>query len=720
MRKPKRNPLTAPLRAIAAFGALCCSAAPQPAWGADPVSETPPIETHGSHEPIEEIVVTASPLGRDETGTTTAVNVLTREHLLTHGGSTLGEILANEPGIATSGFSPGASRPVIRGQSGFRVKTTEDGLGTADLGALSPDHGVPVNPLMVRRVEVLRGPATLRYGGAAIGGVVNTLIGRVPGRAPAHALSGEILGAWGSGANRKDGAFLLDGAVGPLLWHLDGASRRSDDYDAPRGADGSKVHNSDTDGSALSGGLAWLGKGFRLGLARSRFENEYGIPEGDHIIDLRKDVWHWEADWLEPVSGLSRIELHGAFSDYEHDEFEGDIEESAFDSDEVEVRLEALHVPLLASGSLRGALGAHYIRRKFEVASLEDSFLEPSRTETGALYAVEEWLLSNRLTAELAARVERVEIEGSLLPGAVRHDRHFHPFSASVGLLYQPADGISAALRLSSSERAPDAAELYYLGNHHATGTYEIGDPDLDVERADAAELTLRIRRGRLALTAGLFYADYKNYIDLVPTGRRIADEHGHDEDDHDEDDHDEDEHDEDDHDEDEHDEDEHDEDEHGHSGLIEAEFLQRDAVFYGGELWLDYDLFEWAGIEFGLDAQFDAVRGRLDHGNVPRQPPLRYGAGLHFQSERVQGRLGLLHYARQRRTGALETPTSAYTMVDGFVALRLISEGKRSLELRLSGRNLFDERARNHLNFRKDLFVLPGRSIRVSLRGSF
>ena len=112
MRKPKRNPLTAPLRAIAAFGALCCSAAPQPAWGADPVSETPPIETHGSHEPIEEIVVTASPLGRDEAGTTTAVNVLTREHLLTHGGSTLGEILANEPGIATSGFSPGASRPV--------------------------------------------------------------------------------------------------------------------------------------------------------------------------------------------------------------------------------------------------------------------------------------------------------------------------------------------------------------------------------------------------------------------------------------------------------------------------------------------------------------------------------------------------------------------------------------------------------------------------------
>ncbi len=731
--KSRRNPFIAPLRAIAALGVLCCTVAPLPAWGQEPTpaAGTPPTSTHGSHEPIEEIVVTASPLGRDEASTTTAINVISRNHLLTHGGSTLGEALASEPGISTSGFSAGSSRPVIRGQSGIRIKTTENGLGTADLAAISPDHGVPVNLLMAQRIEVLRGPSTLRYGGTAIGGVVNVLIDRVPSRVPPGALSGEILGAWGSAAERRDGAFLLDGALGRLGLHIDGAKWRSEDYEAP----GAKVRNSQTDGSAFSGGLAWLGDGFRLGVARSSFENEYGVPAGEHVIDLSKDVWHLEADWLEPVPGLSRIELRGAFSDYEHSEFEGDLQESDFDSDVSELRMEVLHEPLLESGSLRGALGAHYIRRKFEVTSEADPFLEPSRTDTWALYAVEEWLLSDRLTAELSARLERVEIEGSL-PGVARCDQRFNPFSASFGLVYRPADGVSLALRASSTERAPDATELYYRGEHHATGTYEIGDPDLDLERADAAELTLRVRRGRFSLTTGLFYTNYKDYIDLTATGRMIADKHGHDhgeEEEHDDEDHDEDEdhgdedHDEDgDHDEEDHEEgeehDDHEEEGDGHDegGLIEAEFLQQDAVFYGGELWLDYNLFEWAGIEFGLDAQFDAVRGRLDRGNVPRQPPFRYGAGLHFRGERFDGRVGFLRHARQKRTGALETSTDAYTLLEASLAVRLISAGNRLLELDLSGRNLLDERARNHLNFRKDLFLLPGRSIRVLLRGRF
>ncbi|MCE2390389.1 MAG: TonB-dependent receptor [Proteobacteria bacterium] len=167
-------------------------------------------------------------------------------------------------------------------------------------------------------------------------------------------------------------------------------------------------------------------------------------------------------------------------------------------------------------------------------------------------------------------------------------------------------------------------------------------------------------------------------------------------------------------------DHDEEGEDDHEHDGLIEAEFVQRDTVFYGGELWLDYELFEWAGLHFGVDAQFDAVRGRLDRGNVPRQPPFRYGAGLHFHVERVHGRVGFLRHARQKRTGALETPTDAYTMLDASIALRLISRGERALELHLNGWNLLDKRARNHLNFRKDLFLLPGRSVRISLHGRF
>ncbi|MCE2390388.1 MAG: TonB-dependent receptor [Proteobacteria bacterium] len=485
MRNPSRaKRCLLPLQALAVLAALFWAVQPHPARGQDADSheehpgehhEEPHEEhheggqtsvhgSHGSHDPIDEIVVSASPLGRGAADTPTAVNVVSREHLLAHGGSTLGEILANEPGVTTSGLASGASRPVIRGQSGFRVKTTENGLGTADVAAIGPDHGVPVNPLMAQSIEVLRGPATLRYGGAAIGGGVNALIDRVPSRAPTRGVSGELLGDWGSGADRRKGSFLVDAALGRLGLHLDGATQRAEDYKAPGGTGPSKVRNSGTDGFAMSGGLASLGEGLRLGLARSRFDNQYGVPEDAHIIDLRKDVWHMEADWSEPIPGLTSIEL-------------------------------------------RGALGAHYNRRELQVLGLGDTILEPSRTDTWALYAIEEWLLSDRLNLELAARVERVEVRGSL-PGMARRSQRFHPFSASLGLVYYPTDGVSLALRASSTERAPDPAELYYLGEHHATGTYEIGDPDLGVERADAAELTLHVQRGRFSLTAGLFYTD--------------------------------------------------------------------------------------------------------------------------------------------------------------------------------------------------------------------
>ena len=91
---------------------------------------------------------------------------------------------AHRPGISATTFAPGASRPVIRGLSGFRVRIQENGLATGDVSALSDDHAVPIDPLAAGQVEVVRGPATLRYGSQAIGGVVNAINNRIPDRHP--------------------------------------------------------------------------------------------------------------------------------------------------------------------------------------------------------------------------------------------------------------------------------------------------------------------------------------------------------------------------------------------------------------------------------------------------------------------------------------------------------------------------------------------------------
>lgn len=811
-------------------------------------------QSHGAHhDDIDEIVVTASPLAREASRTAITTDVINREHLLDEMGSTLGETLSREPGIATTGFATGASRPVIRGQDAHRVRILENGIGAHDASDVSPDHGVPVNPLAARRVEVLHGPATLRYGGVAVGGVVNVLTERVP-RTPAEALlSGEFLLGAEDGTERKDAALLLEGGSGAFAWHIDGVLRDMKNFESAEG----EVENSDADGDALAVGGAWVGEKMRFGIAHARFTNEYGIPAGHDAIDLEKDNWKLEWDAIDPLPGFTRLSVRGGLSDYQHTEFEreahgedgddhgegddhgdegdehdagedGDDHDedehadedahahgpSYFDDEEYELRMEALHAPLL-EGKLEGAFGFHLMRRELEVSLTgaeeehhdedeedehageeddhdeeddehlhegEGNFLYPTDVRTWALYVFEELALSERLSLELGARYENVEVSGTeitrlfeddgnfalqelhheddhdvqspgMMPGGspgmtgmeeeeeARHFEHemgarttrsFNPFSVSLGAVYRPSDDFSATLRLASVERAPGPVELFYGGEHHATNTFEVGDPGLGVEAARSAELNFRLRRERFSGKLSLFYTDYSDYISGRFTGYEVLDEtgeageengHGHDG------------------------EGEAGEDDHDHepgSGLRELRYVSQDATFYGAELSLGMELLDTSNLHLGMGGQLDVVRGRFanarpggadDAGelfagevetsrNIPRQPPLRYGLNLHFEFKQfpapMRGNVGIFHHAAQKRVAGGESITRAWTSLDAQLAIPLWTRPERSVELQFSGRNLLDEEGRNHLNYRKDEFMVRGRSMRVELHGSF
>jgi iron complex outermembrane recepter protein len=119
---------------------------------------------------LEEVVVTASPIGDPDRLATIAGSV-NRDQLLRSGGNTIADALAEVPGVTSSGFAAGAGRPVIRGMDANRVRVLEDGIGSFDVSDVGPDHGVPIDPFSAERVEVVRGAATLRYGSQAIGGV---------------------------------------------------------------------------------------------------------------------------------------------------------------------------------------------------------------------------------------------------------------------------------------------------------------------------------------------------------------------------------------------------------------------------------------------------------------------------------------------------------------------------------------------------------------------
>ena len=604
-------------------------------------AETDPDQSHAhehghdEHGVTETIVVTASPLEHDRDELAIPVDRIDRGELLENLGSTLGESINHIPGIASSGFAAGASRPIVRGQDAYRSEVLEDGLRTQDVSRESPDHGIPVNPLAAERVEILRGPATLRYGGGASAGVVNVITNRIPDRLPHKAFQGEVFGGIGLVANERDLAATVDGAQGPVAWHVDGLLRRSNDYSIPNDGSPSIQRGSSVEAFTGAVGAAYIHDIGRLGFSYTRAENDYDLPVPDESveIEMHTDRFRFEGDLNPPVEGVREIRMRGVYSDYEHDEIADGETGQTFRNKEFEGRVEILHEPIFG---LTGALGIHGRTRDFRGEGEAAEFLAPADTNTAAVYLYEERDLADGLTAELGVRIEHTNVKGNDAAG-IRRDRNFVPISGALSLASVPVDWLTIGIRGAISQRAPSQVELLARGPHEATQTFEIGDPRLDEETSYTGDFHVELRgmRGRLEWSG--FVSRYEDYIFASLTGNVV--------------------------------------DESGNpiaptdpSALDELFYDGRDALFYGTELSGDIDVFEMDLGTIGLDGRFDFVRARFTNGrdrNLPRIVPIRWGGNVFFETESFDARIGFVRTEAQEKNGQFERPTSSFTYLN-------------------------------------------------------
>ena len=638
----------------------------------------------------ETIVVTASPLEHDRDELAIPVDRVDRGELLENLGSTLGESISHIPGIASSGFAAGASRPIVRGQDAYRSEVLEDGLRTQDVSRESPDHGIPVNPLAAQRVEILRGPATLRYGGGASAGVVNVITNRVPDRLPRKAFQGEVFGGIGLVANERDLAVTLDGAQGPVAWHADGLLRRSNDYSIPNDGSPSVQRGSSVEAFTGAVGAAYIHDIGRLGFSYTRAENNYDLPNPDESveIDMHTDRFRIEGDLNSPIEGIRAIRMRGVYSDYEHDEIADGETGQTFRNKEFEGRVEILHEPLFG---FTGALGIQGRTRDFRGEGEAAEFLTPADTNTAAVYLYEERDLADGLTAEIGVRIEHTNVKGNDAAG-IRRDRNFVPISGALSLASVPIDWLTIGIRGAISQRAPSQVELLARGPHEATQTFEIGDPRLDEETSYTGDFHVELRgmRGRLEWSG--FVSRYEDYIFASLTGNAV--------------------------------------DENGNpiaptdpGALDELFYDGRDALFYGTEVSGDIDVLELELGTIGVDGRFDFVRARFTNGgdrNLPRIVPIRWGGNVFFETKFFDARIGFVRTEAQEKTGQFERPTSSFTYLNAALAYRMELGEDFGLEWTVTARNLTDVRGRNHLAFNKEDVLLPGRSIRFGLRARF
>lgn len=616
----------------------------------------------------DELVVTAGP-PRGQLDVAQATNVLSDDELAYRQRPTLGETLEGQAGVSSTYFGPGASRPLIRGLGGDRVRMLSDGLGSADASNTSPDHAVSIDPVGAERIEVLRGPATLLYGSAAVGGVVNVLDDRIPDRKADARVTGSVEALGGSASNERTGSVVLGGGQGRLAWHADYLKRETDDYEIPGPAE--TLVNSAQETESGSVGVSYVGERGFLGLSTSGFDTLYGVPsEEDVKIDLEQRRFDLKGELRRDFGFFQGVKVRVGSNEYEHVELEGEEIGTRFTNEALEGRLELVQK---ATERLSGSFGLQFQTSDFAAIG-EEAFVPASTTDSLAVFGYQTVQLRENLQLELGARFENQELD----PVSDQPDRSFDGLSGSAGLVWDLGKAYTAALSVSHTERLPTATELYANGPHIATRAFEIGDVDLDTEESLGWDLSLRKRSGRVTGSLTVFENRFSDFIFEDFT----ADEE---------------------------------------DGLQVIRFRQADAKFRGAEADLHFDLYHGTDSHVALELVADEVRAELTGGgggggNLPRIPPRRVGVGVNFHLARLRGFAEVRRSAQQDRISANETPTDGYTLVNASLSYRF-QLGPTSLDLVLNGRNLTDEEARIHSSYLKDLAPLPGRDVSLGLK---
>ena len=666
---------------------------------------------------LPEVIVTGNPLGSDLFDLASPASVVRGEELFRLRRSTLGDTLDGLPGVAATGFGPNASRPVIRGLDGDRIRLLQNGSGMLDASSLSFDHAVSIDPLVIESAEVVRGPAALFYGGSAVGGVVNVIDNRIP-QAAVKGVNGRVEGRFGGADQEKAGAAVFEAGNGSLALHADVYSRDTDDLKIKGFARSARLRASDpqpveaygtlpnsaakSDGGAFGVSRTWA-DGY-VGISRSQFNSVYGtVAEPTVSIDMQSSRWDVAGEVRELGTAIRALKFKAGKTDYEHTELDAGVPATVFRNKGHDMHLEATHGNL---GPLKGAIGLQLTNFDFSALGAE-AFVPSTSTDTKAGFFYEELPLGP-LKLTFGGRHERTEVSsegGGTVPfggAGPRFDpaqtRTFSGNSGALGAVWSLSPGMALAVNGAYTERAPTYYELYANGPHAATGVYEVGNSAFGKEKSKALDLTLRMKSGKHSGSVGVFQNRFDNYITLVNTGNtRGADGELNPPD--------------------------------AGDGTslntgeeILPEFAYRavPARFRGIEGEGRFRVMERGGVvDLLVNASYVRAEDQSTGMPLPRIAPLRYGIGADYRQDRFGARVDATIVEGQDRVAAGELPTDGYTMLNASVSYRLPAPGVR-LETFLRGINLLNEEARNHVSFLKDIAPLGRRSLQLGVRGQF
>jgi len=620
----------------------------------------------------------------------------------------IGDALAKLPGVSSSSFSPGASRPVLRGFDGDRIRVLTDGIGSIDASNVSADHAVVFDALTVDHIDILHGPAVLLFGGQAIGGAVNALDKRIPRNVPL-APTVTAIGGYGSAADERSIAGSVDVPLAErLALHFDASWRKSDDMrvggfvnspdlrsdlladaaehrrvgEAEEAAEledlanlTGRIPNSGARTATFGAGIAFIDAGGDLGLSFQRQDMRYGVPlrpgAGEEAENVNIDLVQTRVDLRGTVKiggFLDSLQVRGAFGDYSHVELEGDEISTSFSGNGIEFRADLVQNE---RNGWRGRSGVQYFARKLLISGAE-AFTPDNDVSRFGVFTLQSLELGP-VEFEAAGRFERVGVKAP----AAGFDRSFDLWSGAAGLSFTPAASWKIGISYIRGARAPAPEELLSDGPHIATQSYELGNPDFAAERSNGIEAYARYKRGSAHFNLTAYRTSFDGFIAALPTGAEA-------------------------------------------DGLPVFAYAQVPAVFKGFEASAGFTPLKWENGSLSVDAGADYTHAELTGtGPVPRIPPLRLQGGLELEQGNVHFRTEVEWNDAQNRVAALENEVGGFTMVNLSLDWHPFGEAG-PLTLLLAANNLFNVEARRAASFTRDFVPLGGRDLRVTAKLNF
>ena len=664
---------------------------------------------------LDTISSTAHPLVQTAADFAVADHVIDQKKL-SERPTTIGDALADELGVYSNQYGTGASRPVIRGQDGPRVKVLQHASETADVSTLSPDHAVTVDPILAKQVEVIRGPSTLLYAAGTVGGLVNVTDQKIPTQMPANGLEGQVGVRYNSGSDEKLASAGVTAAIGEnFALRVEGTKHKANDYipfkgyftehhhegeTEPHRESAKRVDNTFSEGQTVNVGGSWIhDRGF-VGLSYSNRQDQYGLPghihadchlhgadhihchpaddgEGDHHagpwVDLKSERFDLRTELDQPFAGFDKLRAHASYTDYEHDEIEGHSVISNFKSDAFDGRLELVHQSVMGWD---GVLGVQYSQQKIALTGeqhgdhVHEAFMPDTKTQKYSLFALEHKQFGD-VHVELGARADhqKIKVESD------QQDFSDTAFSASAAANWQFAPNYKVSLVGSHQQRLPLAQELYANGMHYATNSYEVGNSNLSIEKSNNLELGFHYENDKLDYHVHAYHNWFDNYI----YGRFV------------------------------------DQDSETNTRLLQ--YQGDEARFYGLEGEVGYAIND----QYKLSLFGDYVRGKIEGENAPRIPAGRLGTKV--ETNFADGWSGLAEYYhvfRQDKIAPIhETETQGYNMVNVGVSYAGQLNNRNDYRVYLKANNLLDDQVYSHNSFLSNIPQI-GRNFTVGVEYGF